>query len=927
MVDLLHTWNVRPSTVVGHSSGEIAAAYANGAISRESAWMAAHFRGLAVAIAQDLVGSVGSMVAIKSSPEVMKPLLEQHNTAHPHDLVAIACYNSPTNFTVSGSRDAIDRLKNTLTIAHITFRLLNIDVAYHSHHMKPVAAVYKKLLHSLEAGGEQKTRPDFVSTVTGHITSDTSVLRTPDYWVSNLTSPVRFSTAVAGICANGEKQSTTVMGDMFVEVGPHSTLRSPLKDILTAHGKSIATDYTSLLVRDRASDVTVLECAGKLYASGLHVDLAKINVLHDSQCRLITTLPPYPFNDKTKYWLEGRASAQYRSRKHVHHEFLGTRVDDWNECEARWTNRIILEQSRWLQDHRINGLVIFPAAAFIVMALEAMRQVHEDQTTITGYKMRDIQFPRAVALCQEPRGTELQLTLRRGKTQPKESLTALTWNDFAIHVYDSEGWAECCSGAIAIEHEMVYHDFSEVDGREDSLAAGMHTVKSTVNTCQTVVKTSDIYDAFARAGLEYGPFFEALHDVRWNENGEAMGAVDIQQWISLHGGPTDPHLIHPTALDAILQMTFPAYSIYGKNASATTIPTGFRSAWFSAHIGEASSNTEARVHAKVIERGFRNKLFSIAATLGDHDTPFFVGHMETSTIGTGNTVQDPANKPFYRIEYKPDTDLRVNRTLYIDQHQDQEVRLIQDKERLCLQSMRIALDDLSTKANALPRHLQEYMEWMRIKTKADDRMINEPVERLCQRLEHADMEGRLIARASRNLTRILTGEVDPVSLLFADETLSDFYANSHPHQQLLARAAEEVKLMVHKNPAMRVLEIGAGTGSATDHILGALGDNFNEYVYTDQSTSFFSKVRDRLTSPKLTYKTLDISQNPLAQGYEEGQFDLIIATNVSPQSPSCQQSLTCPGATRRQWHSERTNPFPYLAHIEWANPASGRDKL
>jgi protein-L-isoaspartate O-methyltransferase len=189
------------------------------------------------------------------------------------------------------------------------------------------------------------------------------------------------------------------------------------------------------------------------------------------------------------------------------------------------------------------------------------------------------------------------------------------------------------------------------------------------------------------------------------------------------------------------------------------------------------------------------------------------------------------------------------------------------------------------------------------------------------------MEGRLIARAARNLTRILTGEVDPVSLLFADETLSDFYANSHPHQQLLARAAEEVKLMVHKNPAMRVLEIGTGTGSATDHILGALGDNFNEYVYTDQSTSFFSKVRDRLTSPKLTYKTLDISQNPLAQGYEEGQFDLIIATNVSPQSPSCQQSLTCPGATRRQWHSERTNPFPYLAHIEWANPASGRDKL
>jgi hypothetical protein len=97
-------------------------------------------------------------------------------------------------------------------------------------------------------------------------------------------------------------------------------------------------------------------------------------------------------------------------------------------------------------------------------------------------------------------------------------------------------------------------------------------------------------------------------------------------------------------------------------------------------------------------------------------------------------------------------------------------------------------------------------------------------------------------------------------------------------------------------------------------------------VYTDLSTSFFSKARDRLTSPKLTYKTLDISQNPLAQGYEEGQFDLIIATNVSQQSPSYQQSLTCPGATRRKWHPERTSPLPYLTFTERANSASGSDK-
>jgi acyl transferase domain-containing protein len=881
MVDLLYTWKIRASTVVGHSSGEIAAAYANGAISRESAWMVAYFRGLAVAIAGEFMGSVGSMIAVQSAPEVIEPLLKKHNTVHPHDLVVIACYNSTTNITVSGSRDAVHRLSSALTIARITFRVLKIDVAYHSHHMIPVAAVYKRLLCSLETGSEQGNRPQFVSTVTGHSTGDTSVLRTPDYWISNLTSSVKFSTALAEICASAANKSTAAMADMFLEIGPHSTLRTPLKDILAAHEKDIVTGYTSVLDRNRAADVTALECAGKLYALGLDVDLAKVNGLQHSKCKLVTTLPPYPFNDKTKYWLEGRMSAQYRFRKHVHHEFLGTRADDWNECEARWTNRIILEQSSWLKDHRINGLIIFPAAAFMVMALEAMRQVHEDQGLITGYKMRDVQFSRAVTLSQENRGTELQLTLRRGKTQSKESLSRPTWNKFSIHVYDNEGWVECCSGAVAVEYEKGYQKFLEADSHENSLPASMHTTKSAGDLCRTVVETSDIYNAFARAGLEYGPFFEAIHDVKWNENGEAMGVVDLQQWRSLYDGPTDPHLIHPTALDAILQMTFPAYSIYSKNASATTVPTGFRSAWFSARIGGAPSDSEARVHAKVIERGFRNKIFSITATLIESETPIFSGNMETSTIGTGNPSPNSGNKPLYRIEYMPDVDLRENHTLDLEQNPNTEEGLVYDKELLCVQSMRTALNYASTWSNALPVHLQEYAQWLRIKAGTYNFTITEPVEVLCQRLEHTDVEGRLLARVAQNLTRILTGEVDPLDLLSADKIPSEVYSNFLPNRQLLVRAAEEIKLMAHKNPAMRIIEIGAGTGSTTEHMLEALCDQFNEYVYTDITSNFFLEAKDRFKSTKLTFKTLDVSQNPLPQGYEEGEFDLIIASDAS----------------------------------------------
>lgn len=204
-----------------------------------------------------------------------------------------------------------------------------------------------------------------------------------------------------------------------------------------------------------------------------------------------------------------------------------------------------------------------------------------------------------------------------------------------------------------------------------------------------------------------------------------------------------------------------------------------------------------------------------------------------------------------------------------------------DKEILCLSSMRDALSQELNNINELPIHLQEYVEWLQIKTRSHTMSSSESLESLCQRLEGIDIESRLLVRVARNLPAILKGEVDALNLLFSDDILSDFYSNFHSNQQLLARAADEVDILAHKNPTMRVLEIGAGTGSATEHVLGALGDRLTEYVYTDVTPSFFLKARERFESTKLVFKTLDISQNPLDQGYNASDFDLIIAANVS----------------------------------------------
>lgn len=813
------------------------------------------------------------MVAVQATPGSIALLLNEQSFATAGDTPAIACYNSPSSLTIAGSCESINRLTDTLTEAGTKYKVLDVGVAYHSRYMEPVGTIYRRLLKPIESGKLAATSTIFMSTVTGKLCEDHSALRDPEYWVRNLLSPVRFDNAVDAICA------TDV--NYFLEIGPHSSLRSPIQDIITPHGREIATEYASVLVRNQAADLTALECAGKLHSAGTPIDLTEVNRSRTSSARMLTNLPPYPFNDRTKYWLEGRTSAQYRFRQHVHHEFLGTRVDDWNECEARWTNRIMLEQSPWLKDHNVNGAIIFPAAGFIVMALEAVRQVYGTEGSPVGYKLRNVKFPKAVTLTEQHRGTELQLTLRTARTQPSSIKSGNVWDQFTIFVYENGGWVECCSGDIAVEHKGEDQLNKHVDEREESF----HTIKQSLRTarqhCCRSIDSSDVYDAFERADLVYGPYFRAIEDVHWDGDGQATGAVQLQQWKALRNGFADSHLIHPTALDAILQMTFPAYSIYNKNASATTVPTGFRHAWLSADLASASVDSKAFVHAKVTERGFRNKVFSITAAMADSEAPCFLAEMETATIGGGASASDASTKPLYKIEYKPDVDLLPNRTLFLEPAPSQDESWIHDKELLCLVSMQNALHNLSGVPEHLPIHLQEYVQWMKIQVEKRTSTTAESVESLCQRLEHVDVEARLLVRVARNLPSILAGEVDPLNLLFADSILSDFYSSFHSNQELLASAAEQVELLAHKFPAMRVLEVGAGTGSATEHVLRRLGNRVAEYVYTDVTPSFFLKAKERFPSLHLTFKVLDISRDPLAQGYKEGEFDLIIAANVS----------------------------------------------
>lgn len=352
LVDLLASWGIVPAAVIGHSSGEIAAAYCIGAISRESAWSIAYHRGTVAALSRSLSDSPLAMMAVGLSETGVQSCLDQTKTAGGH--VAIACINSPENITISGCEQRIDAIKLELDNQGIFAKKLRVDVAYHTTYMNNVSVMYNDLIsQSCKLGPEDLTATMFSSVTGTRISSEQ--LRRSSYWVENMISPVQFKQAVEDAFGSGSSKQNGDIVDHLLEIGPHCTLQGPLKQTLkTFQGRKVV-GYSATLTRGESALQTIFEAMGQLFCVGIAVDLRKVNQpsLERINRSPLVDLPSYPWNHTRKYWLESRISRNHRLRKTPHHELLGLPVLDWNPLEPRWRNTLRLSELPWIEDHQV----------------------------------------------------------------------------------------------------------------------------------------------------------------------------------------------------------------------------------------------------------------------------------------------------------------------------------------------------------------------------------------------------------------------------------------------------------------------------------------------------------------------------------------------------------------------------------------------
>lgn len=362
LVDLLASWSVRPAAVVGHSSGEMAAAYASGHITAAEAITAAYFRGRAVSKNTQK----GAMLAVGLHTDQVSAYLSGKE-----DQVTVAAINSPGSVTLSGDEDAVKLVSDEMTKDGVFNRLLRTGgSAYHSHHMMALGSSYSAMLldgleHISKVALVNQTElypvVPWISSVRPYKAISTRGV-TAAYWRSNLESTVRFSEAVTKMMSLVVENGAGI--DVLLEIGPHPALKGPLDQILKGIGKPF--HYASTLTRNQDSRESMLHLAGTLFGANATIDLAAVNGVDSGMsgdgtkptwtfthgCTAVN-LPAYKFTYGPVSYYESRASKEYRLRKTIRHDLIGSRVPGTSKLQPQWRNVLRVKELPWLSDHRL----------------------------------------------------------------------------------------------------------------------------------------------------------------------------------------------------------------------------------------------------------------------------------------------------------------------------------------------------------------------------------------------------------------------------------------------------------------------------------------------------------------------------------------------------------------------------------------------
>ncbi|MBA0045909.1 type I polyketide synthase [Mycobacteroides sp. LB1] len=493
----LEQFGIRPTAVMGHSVGEVAAAYVGGALSlRDAATVSFHRSRLQAKTA----GSGGMLAVGLDAEEALRRIARFGGS------VCVAAINSASATTLSGDSKALQILHDELAEDGVFARMLHVEVPYHSQLMDPIL---DELATALAGLAPRPTDIPLYSTVTGE-KIDSEAFADPAYWLKNVRESVLFAKTVDTLIADRYR--------VFLELGPHPVLLGNMRESFVRHSVSAAAVQT--LHRDQDDEQSVLQAVTDLYALGA-IDAPGEADLYANGLIPHMDLPKYPWSQE-ELWEEDPLTLRARYGDADRFALLGDRAEG---LTPQWEVTLAAANLPWLPDHTVLGSVVLPGTAYLDAALSAVRQ--RSGRGQAGLDSVVFAVPLVVAEHDAP---ITRLTV-------DEPTKRFTFNGRSAH---TQLWTAHANGRLVEANLGTLRIDVPIRSEHDRIFDG-----------------ADVYKGLAAVGLSYGPAFQRIQSVRI---GSAGCVAQLASPLSRSAGDiasepevTPRHAVHPALADAALQ--------------------------------------------------------------------------------------------------------------------------------------------------------------------------------------------------------------------------------------------------------------------------------------------------------------------------------------------------------------------------------------
>jgi acyl transferase domain-containing protein/NADPH:quinone reductase-like Zn-dependent oxidoreductase/acyl carrier protein len=904
LVALWRSWGVAPAAVVGHSVGEVAAAHAAGALSLQDAVGVVFHRSR---LQHGLRGQ-GKMLAVALSEKEARAQIEMK--AGGPGTVAVAAVNSPGSVTLSGDARALEEIARGLVALGTFCRFLQGDVPYHSAYMEPLG---DELRRSLRDVAPQAPAVPLYSTVTGEPVAGPDL--DADYWWRNAREPVWFARAVGALLEAGH--------EWFLEIGPHPVLAASIKECADAlHRPS---NMLASLRRREAERHSLLQTLGRLWVQGHPVRWENVN-----PAGRLADLPPYPWQ-RDRYWRETEEAGWLR-QGHARgtcpgllgggeHPLLGRPVRSALAAASTtrtWHVDIDLQvEHPWLADHRIQGAILYPAAAYLETALWALGHTEagggEGTPTPFTVGLEQVEFHRP-----------LILSPKRG--QPLELLVEDDLGRFSFFAREVDGsWARVATGQA---------------GRAGAPpAVGLDEVR---RRCPEEIPGEGWYRQLEQDGYQYGPTMRGVRAV-WCGDAEALALVDAPEALAATLGE---YAYHPALIDACIQVCLGTFPFPGKRRLdvGTYVPRRADRVCYHRPPGGEGSSGPMWCHVQHA-RGAQEGLCDIRLFDAEGRALMEVVGLQSVSIGARETEAEGPDAYFHEYRWLlqpregefPDGMPPVARILQeaapapaetraAGPGADQEVRtrlnaLCADYAREALRGLtlpwrfgrRVSTETLADEGGVVASQRGLFADLLSILAEEGDlRRVEggweegEPIQggrpedswrALLGAAPAWVAELTLLGRTGPDLAAILRGQVDPADLPYPDgarapalEHLAASGPSAAAGNRLVQAALSALLRLLPEERPLRILEVGAGDLAAL--LLPLLPRHSSTFLLLVDSSPALAAARQRFGSfPFVECRLIEADPERPCADIDWHAHDVVLTSDLAPPTAGPVQVL------------------------------------